>query len=163
MMLKRRIALWLAIAILALTNVAWGHGSSQHFAAVLTGGQEVPPVPTGAVGFGSLEVNSDRTVLHFAVAVANIENVVAAHIHVAPAGSNGPVVVTLCGNPGGAPPCMNLPGKNFVVNGHVTQTNSGGSLDHLIEQMRAGNAYINVHTPTWPGGEVRGQIAAKHP
>jgi hypothetical protein len=33
-----------------------------------------------------------------------------------------------------------------------------GEFDELLAAMRAGFTYINVHTTTWPGGEVRSQI-----
>ena len=38
--------------------------------------------------------------------------------------------------------------------------NIGGSMtfDQLLEKMRAGTVYVNVHTTANPGGEIRGQI-----
>ena len=33
-----------------------------------------------------------------------------------------------------------------------------GSFAEILEAMRAGNAYANIHTTRWPGGEIRGQI-----
>jgi hypothetical protein len=102
--------------------------------------------------------------------VTNIENVVASHIHVGAAGTNGPVVAFLYGNvpPGGG----RVNGR--LASGTITAANLvgpmlGASLQDLVAAMTAGNTYVNVHTndgvaPTntgagdFPGGEVRGQL-----
>jgi hypothetical protein len=34
------------------------------------------------------------------------------------------------------------------------------TMDDLIAQIRAGNAYFNIHTAAHPSGEVRGQLSA---
>jgi hypothetical protein len=95
---------------------------------------------------------------------------VAAHIHCAPVGENGPVGVTLYGPvpPGGG--SVNV----FVVQSTITDPDVGNAcgwadLAAVVAAMRSGNAYVNVHTDdgvdpadTGPGdfqsGELRGQI-----
>ncbi len=37
-----------------------------------------------------------------------------------------------------------------------------GEIEELIAAMRAGATYVNIHTTTWPGGEVRSQIQHGH-
>ncbi|HET9487001.1 MAG TPA: CHRD domain-containing protein [Chryseosolibacter sp.] len=32
------------------------------------------------------------------------------------------------------------------------------TFEDLVERMRTGGAYVNAHTPAYPGGEIRGQI-----
>jgi hypothetical protein len=67
---------------------------------------------------------------------------VAAHIHEAPSGSNGPVIVP-----------MEKTGEN------EWSTKGGAKLtDAQFESYKAGRLYFNVHTPQNKGGEVRGQI-----
>jgi hypothetical protein len=102
--------------------------------------------------------------------VARIRNVVQAHIHLGARGANGPVVAFLYGlvPPAGGP-------KNGVLAlGELTDASlvgplAGMTIADLLAQIRAGNAYVNVHTddgvaPTntgpgdFPGGEIRGQI-----
>ena len=85
-----------------------------------------------------------------------------AHIHLAPAGVNGAVVVWLY--PSGPPPLLIEGTTNGILaEGVITETNlvgplEGGSLSALVDSLSSGNAYVNVHTATFGGGEIRGQI-----
>ena len=63
---------------------------NRNFRAHLTGDQEVPPVETRAQGQIILHLSKDGTVLSYKLIVANIEGVTQAHLHLAPAGVNGP-------------------------------------------------------------------------
>ena len=40
----------------------------------------------------------------------------------------------------------------------VTTGTPAITFDSLVSAIRAGNAYVNVHTTANPGGEIRGQI-----
>ena len=119
------------------------------FKAHLTGSQEVAPVETMATGEAIFKLSKDGTMLSYKVIVANIENVTASHIHMAPVGVNGGVVVPLY--IGGL-----IEGKTngILAEGVVPIDQS------LVDVMMAGNTYINVHTTAHPGGELRGQISA---
>ena len=64
-----------------------------------------------------------------------------AHIHTGPRGQAGPVTVPLCG------PCESPLSGTANVNATV------------LSALQTGGMYANVHTPTNPGGEVRGQVA----
>jgi hypothetical protein len=45
-----------------------------------------------------------------------------------------------------------------LVEGSFTAADvTGVSYETLVEQMRTGAAYVNVHTTQFPGGEIRGQ------
>ena len=96
----------------------------------------------------------------------NLENADRVHIHLAPAGVNGPVVAWLY--PGG-PPASLLEGKTngMLASGVITEENllgplAGESFEALISAMEGGAAYVNVHTTKNPGGEIRGQISANN-
>jgi outer membrane receptor for monomeric catechols len=58
-----------------------------------------------------------------------------------------------------------IPGRfnGVLAEGTITADNlvgtlAGQSLGVLIEMIKAGNAYVNVHTSQFPPGEIRGQI-----
>ncbi len=102
--------------------------------------------------------------MYYKLIVANIENVTQAHIHLAPAGANGPVVVWLY--PEG-PPAELIPGRfngvlaeGFITAGDVVGPLAGEEepLEELLVRMALGETYVNVHTVQFPPGEVRGQI-----
>jgi hypothetical protein len=84
-----------------------------------------------------------------------------AHIHLGAKGVAGPVVAFLF------PMTMNgVNGEGFEVAGTITPVDLVGplagqtSLANLVQALRSGGAYANVHTPVHPGGEIRGQIRA---
>lgn len=134
-----------------------------NFVATLSGDEEVPPTETRARGTAHFQLKPNGDGLSFKLVVANIMNVTMAHIHLAPAGQNGGVVVWLYPS---APPAQLIPGRFNGVLAHrtITEDNlvgalAGEPLSALIDEIQAGNAYVNVHTSQYPGGEIRGQIS----
>jgi hypothetical protein len=161
---KKRFVLLFVVAVLgaALFASAAMADQNRNFVAPLSGAEEVPPADTLARGNAIFHVSKDGGSISYKLIVANIENVSMAHIHVAPAGVNGPVVVWLY--PEGPPP-QPIPGRfdGVLAEGTFTADDlvgplAGMTLDDLIELMVSGNTYVNVHTAHYPGGEVRGQI-----
>jgi hypothetical protein len=142
-----------------------------HFTAQLGGDQEVPLRTTDATGQATFQLR-DETQLDFTLNLVDVKNFVAVHIHCAPAGENGAVGATLFGPV--------TPGERSVditsVQGVITAPDTGdgcewADLAALLEAMRNGNTYVNVHTDDgvdpadtgagdFPGGEIRGQIEA---
>lgn len=48
--------------------------------------------------------------------------------------------------------------NGILVQGTLTAADARGiSFEQLLDEMRAGNAYVNVHTTQYPAGEIRGQ------
>jgi hypothetical protein len=133
---------------------------SRSFRAHLRGAEQVVPVDTQAQGQALFQLSKDGTELRFKIIVANIENVVGAHVHLAPAGANGPIVLPLVGNPFIPDPGLTVNG--ILVEGTATSADLtgplAGDLGALVAAMRSGNAYFNVHTTAFRGGEIRGQI-----
>jgi hypothetical protein len=128
----------------------------------LNGDEEVPARDTRAQGQAIFQVNEDGTAVSYTLIVANIENVTQAHIHLAPAGSNGGIVAWLYP---AAPPSQLIEGRTQGTLGEGTLTASslvgslaGQPLSALLDAMRNGGAYVNVHTLQFPPGEIRGQI-----
>jgi hypothetical protein len=127
----------------------------------LTGAKEVPANDTRAQGQAIFR-RTDMGVLRFKLIVNNIFNVTQAHIHRAPAGVNGGIVVWLYPI---APPAQLIPGRapGVLAEGVITDAQVIGSLAGtgvagLLAELVAGNTYANVHTSQFPPGEIRGQI-----
>ncbi len=129
-----------------------------NFTTSLKGNNEVPVVNTNAAGHVSVKISKDETSLAYKITAANLDNVTAAHFHVAPAGSNGGVVAFLYSDPNQP----SGPQNGVLAEGVITQANLIGSLagnfEGLLEAIRSGNVYVNVHSTDFPSGEIRGQL-----
>jgi CHRD domain len=162
----RRTILLTTLLVLALAPAAWAGDS---FVATLSGDEEVPTRDTRAVGVAKFNVREDGAALAFKVNVANIENVVAAHIHCGAVGVNGPVGVTLYVGPAATGPT-----NGTLAEGTITAPDPGNGcgwtdLAAVLAAIASGDTYVNVHTNDgvpppntgpgdFPGGEIRGQI-----
>ncbi len=160
----KRLTIVLSVMALLVAGAApaLSRGPDSNFRTHLSGDNEVPAVDTQAQGQAIFKLSADGTELHYKLIVANIEDVEMAHIHMAPAGTNGGVVVWLY--PASPPPQL-IEGRfnGVLAEGVITADNlvgalAGQSLGDLVDAMKAGNTYVNVHTTANPGGEVRGQI-----
>lgn len=131
------------------------------YSAELTGDMEVPAVTTTAMGISMFMLSDDMQSMSYSISVENLADPFAAHIHWAPEGQNGPVVVTLF--PMGEFSAVEGESSGLLVEGTFTAEDlscplEGMSLDDLIEGIMAGTAYVNIHTTAYPDGEIRGQI-----
>lgn len=108
---------------------------------MLTGTQEVPPNPSVASGRSTVMVGADKMVTGMIVVSGMTPTM--AHIHEASKGQNGPVIVP------------------FVKSGDNTFAPAPGAklTDAQYASYVAGKLYLNVHSSTYPGGEVRLQLA----
>jgi hypothetical protein len=112
------------------------------FATFLTGAQEPGGGDPDGVGGATITLNANRGQVCFVLAVARIAPATAAHIHQAPVGVNGPIVVPL------TPPTN---GFSFGC------TSADRALISAIIANPAG-FYVNVHNADFPGGALRGQL-----
>lgn len=154
----RKLLVIVAVLATALTSVA---EAKDTFKAKLTGDQEVPPVDTDTEGRAKIQINKKQTGGEFTLTVNDGVRVTQAHLHCAPAGANGPIVVFLAGH---HPAGLNVDGK-WISNATFTDTSivnaaCGSTVAALAASMQAGDVYVNVHTVAHPGGEVRGQVEA---
>ncbi len=112
------------------------------FVARLSGAKEVPgPGDADGSGFANVDLTDDE--LCYNIKVNNIDQATAAHIHEAPAGVAGPVVVTL-----------KIPDANGT-------SSACQDLDKTLAAdifANPQNYYVNVHNAAFPGGAVRGQL-----
>jgi CHRD domain len=137
-----------AAVVLAMTVAACahhGHRGTQHHEAqqALSAANEVPPNTSNATGIGTIHIGPDGAVTG-SITVAGMAPT-AAHIHEAPVGKNGPVIVPFAkiGENAFAP----APGARLT--------------DAQYQSYLAGNLYVNVHSATYPGGEIRAQLVPR--
>jgi CHRD domain len=143
------LATGVAVVMLALGGVAAADNSGQPLSTALTGAEEAPnPGDPNATGQADLTLNQGQNEVCFEISWADVDGeVFAGHIHVGPAGSAGPVVVTL-----------------FTGSFAGTDSVSGCAQNvdrELIKAIRKDPTayYVNVHSrPNFPAGAVRGQL-----
>ena len=149
------------IAILCATFTFAGMANAKElFKATLTGAQEVPPVSSDASGKAFLRVDNSETEIEIQLHVSEGQGITQAHIHCAPVGQNGSVVVFLAGLHSAG---LDIDGKwisNAVITaGSIVNAACGATIAELVEAMRDGDTYVNVHSIANASGEIRGQIA----
>jgi hypothetical protein len=131
---------------------------TEAFSAMLSGGEEIPPVNTTATGVASFTLQGEQSI-KYDVNVTGMDKVTAAHIHNAAKGKNGEVVVTLFK---AESPTGQISGS--LANGSIIASNLEGEMKgspfrDMIRALELGEAYVNVHTEKNPNGEIRGQIS----
>jgi hypothetical protein len=137
--------------------------------AELTSFNQVPSVLAQSGGTFEAQLTDDGTI-SFELSYHNMSSpVVQAHIHFGASGTNGGVVVFLCG--GSKPACPasgTVTGTISAADVSVLPATNGdsvipqgiqpGDLAGLIKAIRSGDTYVNVHTTMFTSGEIRGQV-----
>jgi hypothetical protein len=177
MVRRRKLYVLAAMAVLALGAAAYAVASppdsgpvipqTKHFHADLSGFQETPSVSTQA--FGTFDATLDGDTLHYVFHYEGLEggNSLFAHVHFGTRYVAGGVSFFLCGGSTKPTPCPNGSGdvEGDVAAADVVGPNGQGiepgSFAEILRGMRAGEAYANIHTTRWGGGEIRGQINDK--
>lgn len=153
------------LAATGATGVASARGrsrKSRQFKTHLSGENIVPdPVKTNGQGQAHFILDNAGDVLSYKLNVANLDSpIIGAHIHHAPAGQNGGIVVFLYGDTFPAPP-ISVDGtlaQGTIKSKNVVGDFSDGGLGRLIDAIRNGEAYVLVHTENHVTGAIRGQI-----
>ncbi len=148
----RRAALMAVLLAATLGGACNSNDDTEFFDAILSPDNEVPARPSGASGVARLTF--DGTTVTFIVLASNFNNYTQGHIHSGAAGVNGPVRVFLLQfqNPAQSTAQGTIAEGSFTAADMVNY-----DFNTLIEEMRAGTAYVNFHTTAFPGGEIRGQ------
>jgi len=168
--MRRRISLIAILSALTISlvpAVATGSPRVEVVHATMTGDQQVPsPVVSAGFGRAAFVIDHQNETVKYIVMTTRIDEVTESHIHLAPAGQNGPPVAFLFDfddvplNIGTATEGTT---KGFVSGGTITQgdllgTVPGLTMADLIDALTHGGAYVNVHTLDFVPGEIRGQI-----
>jgi hypothetical protein len=156
-----------SVAGLSLVGLAIA-GINNNWSTHANGSMEVPVRDSQGQAQAIFHLSPDGTSLDFTLNASNIEGVTQAHIHCGEAGVNGPVVAFLFGfDPAGVAPNGKL-SEGTITNADVIPRAPGtpgcpdgvANFDELIDRLNSGDAYVNVHTLVFPGGEIRGDITA---
>lgn len=137
-------------------------GFGTEFGAFLIGSEEVIGGQTNVLtspgaGAASFMLSPDGKTLNYEIRVTNTTDIIFGHLHFAPEGQNGPVVVTLLGTNDGL-------NNGLIASGEIRDEDiTGRTLDQLIDEFRDGKIYVNVHTAVNRSGELRGQVSVKQP
>lgn len=160
-------------SILALTAVMFpfsvGLADDQSTVrAKLQGFKEVPAISTSARGHFTAEIDQNLGTLSYLLSYSGLQGAVQqSHIHFGQPHVNGGISVFLCSNLGNGPAgTQACPAEGSVkgtisagdVIGPGAQGIGAGEFAELLEAIKAGVAYVNVHTTTFPAGEIRGQL-----
>jgi hypothetical protein len=178
----RRSVLAGAILAAAATTVSAGCANAQQFQAIFSGFQELGALnaETGAIlspGQATLALNLNQKVgtlaytLTYSGLSTTLQTVTQSHIHFGKVHVPGGIIVFLCAAPGipapaGTAVCSNNTGTNTVsgtitggnIIGPAKQNITPGDFNGLVAALLSDTAYGNIHTTTFPAGEIRGQI-----
>jgi hypothetical protein len=129
----------LALAILSIGALGSAIALGAALNVALSGANEVPPVKTAASGKGTITVGDDGSVSG-SVTTTGVQGL-AAHIHTGAADKNGPVIIPL------------------TKDGDTYKVPAGAKLTpDQMKAFKAGELYVNVHSPDNKGGEIRAQL-----
>lgn len=137
------------------------------FNVTLSAANEVPPTVSAGMGNGTLMLSDDMNTLFANISFTNLTApALKGHVHCcAPIGSDAAVAI----------PLSVTPAKSGMLTGMIDLTKLssydaeflaayGSSVTTLrstfLSGLEGGLAYVNLHTATYPTGEIRGQAAA---
>ena len=137
------------------------HAQKKSFTATLSGAGMVPAVKTAATGHAIFHLAHNGKSIVYTLRVIGVEDPTMAHIHLAGAGKEGPVVAWLY--PTAAYPVKTEMVRGMLSRGTITAAMLAGpmkgkTISDLLAEMRAGDTCVIIHTKAHPGGEIRGQI-----
>jgi hypothetical protein len=166
---------FLPILLAPLLAFAVHAAQAETIAATLSGYQENPPVSTVASGEFRGFISRDKLSIAYELTYSGLQGTVTqGHIHFGQLSVNGSIVVWLCETATNLSPTAGTPTcpQSGTVTGTITASDViaanmasqlilAGEIAEVIAAIRAGAAYVNVHTtPLTTGGEIRGQIRA---
>lgn len=144
------------------SEMAGGEGimTKRTFTAHLNAENETGAVESLAQGQAIFRLSEDGTELYYKLIVANLNNITMAHIHCGPVNQNGSPFVWLIPRNSPVVSVNGILAEGTITDVEVEDGRCSGitTLDDLMNLIRTGGAYVNVHTSLYPGGEIRGQI-----
>jgi hypothetical protein len=160
--------------VVALPSFAFGEDRQRDFHAEFQGINEVPSNSTDATASLRLHINGsgDTATISYTFTFSNLSAAVTqAHVHFSQARVSGGIMFWLCGTaaipgPAGTPTCQS--GTTITrtvaaadVVGPSGQGIAAGNMAAVVQAIRDGAAYGNVHSNMFPAGEARGQLRSQ--
>jgi CHRD domain len=164
---------WFCLAALFATiltaSAARAVDENEDLRADLSPLNQVPAVFAKSLGHFDAEIEEQGSI-SFTLSYKNMSSpVTGAHIHFGASKTNGGIIVFLCG--GAKPACPadgTISGTITAADVSVLPATNGdsvipqgiqpGNFAALLKAIRTANGYVNVHTTTFPNGEIRGQV-----
>jgi hypothetical protein len=171
----KHILVVVAVALLTLFVVPVAAAQEEEIRVHLVGYQETPLTinTTGSADF-TAKIRSDGTAIDYQLTYRDLSSpVTQSHIHFGRPALTGMIVLFLCTNlapPAGVPTPQACPETNpATTTGTLTKDNviaraaqgidpGAAGFAEVLQAFRAGAAYVNVHTTTYPGGEIRARL-----
>ncbi|TCN41045.1 CHRD domain-containing protein [Kribbella orskensis] len=173
------VAIGIGMAVTATGSVATAGSDSSGttpnmLREQLTGYEEDPaPISTNGTGRFQAKIDDRLQQITYQLSYTSLEGTVQqAHIHFGGKAQSGGISVFLCTNLGNGPVgtqlCPAAPAtvtgtiKAADVIGPANQSLTAGQYDDFVKAIRNGTTYVNVHSSSFPGGEIRAQLGHHH-
>ena len=169
---RRSMAAFAIVSMMATGGVlAQSDNSKRNGHADLSGYQENPTLSSPASGTLDVRISKSGDSVDYTLTYSGIStNVLFSHIHIGRPAINGGIMVFLCTNgtpPAGVPIPPACPQGGGTVSGTLTAADvlavtaqgiGAGEFSEVVAALRSEAAYGNVHSTTYPTGEIRGQV-----
>jgi hypothetical protein len=167
-----KLAAVVAVVSVAVAGTMAVAGGGNNFREQLSGYEETP-LALSTPGQAKFETRLDKTAISYRLSYRDLEApVTQAHIHFGAEGQSGGISVFLCTNLGNGPVgTQECPAQPATVTGTIVpddvigpaaQGIDPGEFDELVDAIRAGATYANVHTEKYEAGEIRAQLERGH-
>lgn len=156
-------AVLLVLGILASSIFNSASAQQQKIAIKLSGSNEVPAVKTAGTGVAIFEVSTDGKSLNYQLNVTKMNGIMGAHIHSGKQGQNGQPVAGLFNPTMSGPPTGAVNGqlsKGTITSKDLQGLLAGKQISDLVNLLKTGGAYVNIHTTQNQNGEIRGQVSS---
>mmetsp|Transcript_8620 Transcript_8620/g.14330 ORF Transcript_8620/g.14330 Transcript_8620/m.14330 type:complete len:216 (+) Transcript_8620:78-725(+) len=137
--------------------------------ASASGAQEVPAIDSDTSAQLVFDVSNDLSSIAFKLTIQNGVDITQAHLHCAPAGVNGAILVflfPLVADNGGVDVDDGTLNEGSLTNADLLGVECEGvvvsNISTLVEFILQRRIYLNVHSLSSPSGEIRGQIFASY-
>jgi hypothetical protein len=178
---KKRTRLWAGAFVVAAVaafgavataaNAADNDGHVQNIVFErLTGFQEDPlAISSPASATFTATIDDKNQQINYKLSYKGFtDTVLQSHLHFGNKSASGGVSFFLCTNLNNAPAgTQACPQGDATITGTITPANilgptaqgiPAGGFDQIVQALRAGRTYVNIHTNNFPGGEIRAQI-----
>jgi hypothetical protein len=164
-------AIYLLLAISTFASIlplSIAHAQATNYFTLLTGNQEVPPIPSFAFSVGRFSfLPGDAAIVGYRINFSHDQTVTDVHIHEGAFGVDGSIILNMRPTTPTEGFCIDLAGgliTYYVLTAEALRGSlEGGTLTDLRDLMGTGGTYLNLHTLVNPSGWIRGQMVPVSP